>query len=69
MAGGTGEGSVDWGSWSPGCVPSEPGVANGNGVTSARLVPIARDLELNDVAFDRQNSRKFFMTILEFELT
>jgi hypothetical protein len=24
-------------------------VANGNGVTSARLVPIARDLELNEV--------------------
>jgi hypothetical protein len=39
MAGGTGEGSVDWGSWSP-------GVANGNGVTSARLVPIAAFLEI-----------------------
>ena len=35
-----GEGSVDWGSRSPGCVPSEPGgVKNGNGVSSGRLVP------------------------------
>jgi hypothetical protein len=53
MAGGTGEGSVDWGSWSPGCVPSEPGVANGNGVTSARLVPIAAFWRLNDVKLNK----------------